>query len=174
MEELVAAKHLNLVYYDESGFNLTSAIPYAWQERGKMIEIPASKSKQINVAGFLSSDGKNFKGYQKEGAMKSVDIVGFFNDFAQGITQPTLVVLDNASIHRSNEFKANIERWKEKDLHLYFLPPYSPELNKIEILWRKIKYEWISFDAFSSFQSLRVNLNQLIEQIGQKYTINFV
>jgi transposase len=173
VEELVAAKYLNLVYYDESGFNLTSAIPYAWQEKGKMIEIPASKSKQINVAGFLSSDGKNFQGYQKEGTMKSVDVIGFFDDFAQGINQPTLVVLDNASIHKSHEFKANMKRWEEKDLHLYFLPPYSPELNKIETLWRKMKYEWINFDAFSSFQSLRENLNQLIQQIGKKYTINF-
>lgn len=173
MEELVAAKYLNLVYYDESGFNLTSCIPYAWQEKGKMIEIPASKSRQINVAGFLSSNGNDFQGYQKEGTMKSTDIIGFFNDFAQSITQPTLVVLDNASIHKSNEFKAKIEGWKEQDLHLYFLPPYSPELNKIEILWRKMKYEWMNFDAFSSFQSLRENLNQLIEQIGKKYTINF-
>jgi transposase len=173
VKELVAAKYLNLVYDDESGFNLISCIPYAWQEKGNMIEIPASKSKQINVAGFLSSDGKSFQGYQKEGTMKSIDVIGFFDDFAQRITGPTLVVLDNASIHRSNEFKANIERWREKDLFLYFLPPYSPELNKIEILWRKMKYEWMSFDAFSSFHSLKENLNQLIEQIGGKYIINF-
>lgn len=173
MEELVAAKYLNLVYYDESGFSLTSCIPYAWQEKGSMIEIPASKSKQINVAGFLSSDGKSFQGYQKEGTMKSIDVIGFFDDFAQRVTQPTLVVLYNASIHKSNEFKANIERWRKKDLFLYFLPPYSPELNKIEILWRKMKYQWISFDAFSSFKALKENLNQLIEQIGGKYIINF-
>ena len=98
--------------------------------------------------------------------MKSIDVIGFFDDFAQRVTQPTLVVLYNASIHKSNEFKANIERWRKKDLFLYFLPPYSPELNKIEILWRKMKYQWISFDAFSSFKALKENLNQLIEQIG--------
>ncbi len=165
---------MNLVYYDESGFSLTSSTPYAWQEKGKTIEIPASKGKRINVAGFLSSNGKDFQGYQKEGTMKSTDVIGFFDDFSKDITQPTLVVLDNASIHRSDEFKAKIERWKELDLHLYFLPPYSPELNKIEILWRKMKYEWISFDAFASLKSLREHLGQLIDKIGEKYTINFV
>lgn len=54
-----------------------------------------------------------------------------------------------------------------------FLPAYSPELNKIEILWRKMKYEWIQFDVFASFKSLKTHLNQLIEQIGQKYIINY-
>ena len=58
------------------------------------------------------------KRFQKEGTMKSIDVIGFFDDFAQRVTQPTLVVLYNASIHKSNEFKANIERWRKKDLFL--------------------------------------------------------
>ncbi|WP_157648304.1 IS3 family transposase, partial [Burkholderia ubonensis] len=32
-------------------------------------------------------------------------------------------------------------------LTLYFLPPYSPELNRIEKLWHKMKYEWLAFKA---------------------------
>ena len=105
--------------------------------------------------------------------MKSTDIFGFFDDFAKGITQPTLVVLDNTSTHRSGDFKAKIDQWRELDLHLFFLPAYSPELNKIEILWRKMKYEWINFDAFSSFKMLKIRVNQLIQQIGENYIINY-
>jgi hypothetical protein len=29
--------------------------------------------------------------------------------------------------------------WQAKGLHIHFLSPYSPELNRIEILWRKMK-----------------------------------
>ncbi|MDD5275924.1 MAG: transposase [Methylovulum sp.] len=36
-------------------------------------------------------------------------------------------------------------RWTWNFLPIYFLPPYSPELSRIEILWRKIKYEWLPF-----------------------------
>ncbi|MDR1180459.1 MAG: transposase, partial [Bacteroidales bacterium] len=36
----------------------------------------------------------------------------------------------------------------------FFLPPYSPELNKIEILWRFIKYKWLPFEPFLNFQNL--------------------
>lgn len=162
-----------MVYYDESGFSLTSSIPYAWQEKGKTIEIPASKGKRINIAGFLSSNGKEFQAYQTEGTMKSKDIIGFFDDFVESITQPTVVVIDNAPTHRSGEFLAKIDCWRNQDLYIFFLPAYAPELNKIEILWRKMKYEWIHFNAFKSFQSLKDNLSQLCNEIGKKYTIKF-
>jgi len=36
-----------------------------------------------------------------------------------------------------------VERWLAKGVGVHFLPPYCPESNQIEILWRKIKYEWL-------------------------------
>jgi transposase len=40
-------------------------------------------------------------------------------------------------------------------MRFYFLPPYSPELNRIEILWKKMKYEWLPFKSFSLMNSSR-------------------
>ncbi|HIP82463.1 MAG TPA: IS630 family transposase, partial [Desulfocapsa sulfexigens] len=53
------------------------------------------------------------------------------------------------------------------------IPPYSPELNKIEILWRKIKYEWLNFSAYNSFKPLKDSLNYILSNIGQEYQIIF-
>ena len=35
-----------------------------------------------------------------------------------------------------------------------YLPPYSPELNLIEILWRRIKYTWLPFSAYACLNAL--------------------
>jgi DDE superfamily endonuclease len=35
-----------------------------------------------------------------------------------------------------------------------YWPSYAPELNLIEILWRCIKYYWLPFSAYTSFQCL--------------------
>lgn len=35
-----------------------------------------------------------------------------------------------------------------RGLFIYYLPPYSPELNLIEILWSFIKYAWLPFNAY--------------------------
>lgn len=79
---------------------------------------------------------------------------------------------DNSTIHRSKEFMAKIAEWKQLDF-IYFLPPYCPELNLIEILWRQIKYYWLPFDAFSDFQNLKESLSNTLKQIGTKGQIKF-
>lgn len=68
---------------------------------------------------------------------------------------------------------AKIEEWKEKDVLIFFLPPYSPELNLIEILWRRIKYQCIPFDAYICFQNLKERLSNVLANFGEKYDIIF-
>jgi len=54
------------------------------------------------------------------------------------------------------------------------LPVYSPELNLIEILWRKIKYEWLPFSAYKGMSWLRNSLNKILKDFGsEKYHIKF-
>jgi len=45
---------LDLYYFDESGFNLTPNLPYAWSTVGKTLSIPAKRSRSLNVLGFLN------------------------------------------------------------------------------------------------------------------------
>ena len=54
------------------------------------------------------------------------------------------------------------------------ISPYSPELNIIEIVWRKIKYEWLPFSAYESIEALRGSLFEVLANIGKKYQIDFV
>lgn len=47
-----------------------------------------------------------------------------------------VVILDNFSSHRA---KATIDHANEIGIELVFLPPYSPDLNPIEYIWKSIK-----------------------------------
>ncbi|MCK5898808.1 MAG: transposase [Methylococcales bacterium] len=53
------------------------------------------------------------------------------------------------------------------------LPTYSPELNLIEILWRKIKYEWLPLSASVSYSDLKESVLKILNSFGKKYTITF-
>jgi transposase len=57
-------------------------------------------------------------------------------------------VVDHALTHCSKAFIERVEQLQKQNLYIFFLPPYSPELNKIVILWEKIKYQWIEFDGY--------------------------
>ncbi|TKD40665.1 IS630 family transposase, partial [Azotobacter chroococcum] len=50
---------IELYYFDESGFSQHSAVPYAWSPVGKAVErVAFSRSRRLNVLGFLSRQGK--------------------------------------------------------------------------------------------------------------------
>ena len=84
-----------------------------------------------------------------------------------------VVVLDNASMHRSKSFLEKVDDWLLKGILLHFIPPYSPELNLIEILWRKIKYEWLPLSAYQSFSVLKESVADVLERTGKEFLITF-
>jgi len=59
--------------------------------------------------------------------------------------------------------------WKEKNLTVFYLPPYSLQLNPIEIVWKFMKYYWIEFDSYKS----ATNMKNYVEKVIQGYEINF-
>jgi transposase len=64
---------IELLYFDEAGFNLTPNVPYAWQPTKKYIEIPSSKSQSFNVLGFVNK-ACQFESFVFQGAINT-DIV---------------------------------------------------------------------------------------------------
>jgi hypothetical protein len=165
-------RDFDLIYFDGAGFTLTPSVPYAWQLRGETLEIPSEHSPRLNVLGFLNLNGA-FQSYVFQGPIDSAALIHCFDDYCRQMKRPVLIILDNAPIHKSKEVEAQIRGWKDKGLFLVFLPPYSPELNLIEILWRKIKYEWLPVSAYQSFKDLTESLDEVLKGIGSKYRLNF-
>jgi len=165
----------DIVYFDATGFDLVPSVPYAWQSVGRKntICVPSVHSERINVLGFLNKMNNELTPFVIEATVNTDVIVAAFEAFSKQIHNPTHVVMDNASIHTSHHFLEQIESWQEKGLFPYFLPTYSPELNAIEILWRKIKYEWLPFSAYESFKKLQEAVDEVLIHFGSKYLITF-
>lgn len=166
-------KGLFKVYYgDQSGFSLTPCLPYGWQPKGEYVRICPQKSKRLNVFGLLAKDN-DLQVYSTNGTISSDLMITFLDDFAQQIKQKTVVVLDNAPIHHSDEFQEQITIWEEQDLYIFFLPTYSPHLNIIERLWLKAKYEWLKPHHYESFETLTKAVEEILNQVGSKFKIDF-
>jgi transposase len=172
LQELEKKGYIDVFYGDESGFSLTPSVPYAWQKIGETIEVPTASSKRLNVLGFMNKNGR-FIHYSTDKHVNSEYIINCIDDFCDKVNSPTVIVLDNAPIHKSKAFKAKMTEWEERGVRVFFLPRYSPHLNKIETLWRKIKYEWLDFNAFQSFEKLKESLDDVLDSINTKFTINF-
>ena len=138
---------IDLRYLDESGFCLTPYVPYGWQDKEVKEGWVSNQSRRINVLGLLNRKNELYS-YVFESRINSDIVIKFLDNYVQKIEKTTVVVLDNAPIHRSKAFQKKISEWSEKKLKIFWLPTYSPQLNLIEILWRFMKYEWIEQEAY--------------------------
>lgn len=68
---------------------------------------------------------------------------------------PTIVFVDQASIHTCKLVYEQKERWKKRGLIVVYLPPYSPELNLMEGEWRRLKYHDLTQRHFENKDDLR-------------------
>lgn len=69
--------------------------------------------------------------------------------------RPCVIVLDNYSVHHSHMVKERIPALKTARVSFFFIPPYSPELNMIESLWRQIKHQDIPDRSYTSIDALQ-------------------
>ena len=170
--ESYKAGEINLYYFDESGFSLTPTVPYAWQKVGEHIEVPSSKSRNLSVLAFIDRSSA-CESFVFTGSVNTDVVIGAFDAFCETINKPTVVIVDNAPTHTSDKFDKKTIEWCKNGLVVVPISKYSPELNIAEILWRMIKYYWMPFSAYISFDSLKDSLFNILAEVGRKYTIKF-
>ena len=173
LQELDKQEHIDLYYGDESGFSLNCVIPYCWQFTDEPVLILPQRGKTINVLGFMKSTGDTTQLFMEEGSIKAAFVIECLQKLADFLTKITVVVLDNARIHHAKVFQACMEAWEKQGLYIFYLPTYSPHLNRIERLWKEAKYRWIPPSAYASITTLRQALETIRTRFGTEYKINF-
>ena len=81
---------------------------------------------------------------------------------------PRVVVLDNASLHVSKVVKAQRKELARRGIFLYYLPPYSPELNRIEPVFKQVKHHEIPRRSHTSKAELRASVEGGFDSYGRK------
>lgn len=121
----------NLVYLDESGFEEYVYRPYGWSRRGQKTYGDRNGKRGTRTSLIAGKRGREllapvlFKG--------STNAL-WFNQWLEKHLIPELkpnstLILDNAAFHRKNDVFRIAEQAGHKVL---FLPPYSPDFNRIE------------------------------------------
>jgi transposase len=129
-------------------------------------------SKRLNVFALMSLDNQ-LAAYPTEQTTTGAFIAECIENFLTTINKPTVIILDNAPIHRCQPLYERLQDWQSKDLYVFFLPKYSPHLNAIEILWRKIKYEWLKPLHYRTWGTLTKAVKTILTHFGTDYRINF-
>jgi transposase len=166
---------ISMAYIDETGHSMIQPNRSCWTKEGEVHAIDANRSPRLNIMGALLSDGSLFT-TEKWGTNKAEDFLSFLTKLVERVKptmeKPLYAIVDNASIHTAKAIQDGITALKEKGLQLYFLPPYSPELNRIEMLWRHIKHVWMKFQSWTK-STLEAEVHRILARFGIEFKLAF-
>ncbi len=140
-----------MVYVDEAGAEDTEDYPYGWNQRGERfyaLKLGHRTSRTSMIAGWCQ--GEVLAAMTFEGTCNTALVEAWLKRFLVPALKPgQVVVIDNASFHKSVTIRELIA---QAGCSLLFLPPYSPDLNKIEQFWARLKnYLRQTLHEFSNF-----------------------
>lgn len=161
-----------MFYGDESHVSSEGYVPYGWQFPDEDVYIPVEKGYKINIWGLISRKNQIHWATTEQ----NIDSDFIFNQLEKlsfQIQKQTVLVLDNASVHKAKIIQNQLKYWQKRGLYVFYLPPYSPQLNIAETLWRKIKKEQIDPLNYIDKDMLFYSVSQCLAQIGNNWNINF-
>lgn len=158
----------DLIFLDECGFAPTMPTGYTWSRIGQRAVVPRedTKNRRVNVLGAeIVGAGPDLLWQRTSGKVDAGMLLEFVCVRLAGLgggaavlelaadglgvdampvwerRRPCTVVLDNASAHVAKAIKGRRPQLAKIGVDLFYLPPYSPELNDIELVWRQAKYQ---------------------------------
>jgi putative transposase len=142
------SKHTVIGFMDEFSPQTTSNTKRMWSRERKPIIKNTSKIR-ANTFGIFSCKGNSIVTFRDNS--KKEDVLAVIAQFvAANPGKRLVIVLDNFSSHRA---KVVQDFASSSNIILVYLPPYSPDLNPIEQIWRAIKRE-ISETFIKNFSHL--------------------
>lgn len=131
------------------------------------MEDPNKNTTRIraNSFGFFALNGNSIIDFKENSKKESVcEFLGKIRSNNPG--KRIVIILDNFRSHRAN---MTIEFARENGIELVYLPPYSPDLNPIEFIWKSIKRvisrEFV-VDLDHMIDIIRINFQILSSQLS--------
>ena len=128
-----------------------------------------------SVRGFwqAAAAGQPLVAYPRAGARTADLFARAVDEFSRPGTGPTGLVLDNASLQKACLVNARHAPWASRGVQRLFVPPDSPELHKIELLWHRCKQYWVRPEDYRSDDALRERIEYILTRVGTEYTVTF-
>ena len=156
-----------MIYADEATFRQDSTLHWTWGRRGYQPEVPVTgQRKSIKVFGGVEVYSGRFL-YRRDTVFNAATYLNFLEQAARAYyPQPVFWIQDNASYHKD----ADVYAWfsdHRKWWTVFLLPPYSPELNAEERIWRHTRLTGTHNRYFVTIDELDRTLTRVFRSIQQ-------
>lgn len=174
-----AKKGLGIVLFvDAAHFVHGAFLGCLWSIKRVFIKTPSGR-KRFNVLGAVNAITKQLHMVCNETYISGASVCTLLKKVSLCYRgKPITIVLDNARYQRCDRV---IKMAKKLKIELLFLPPYSPNLNLIERLWKLVKKKALNsryYETFSEFRgaikkSLKKFEGEWKQELNQLLTLRF-
>ncbi|WP_408606448.1 IS630 family transposase [Anaerocolumna jejuensis] len=166
VKKLLDGKIQQILFVDESMIRDYQAIHQTWFERGKQRIIRTfGKHRGVKLVGYLNYETGEIYCEEHDTYDAKIFLKFLENLLSKNPKGKTVVILDNARIHHAKLLESFLKE-NETLLQLMFLPPYSPNLNLIEGLWKWLKEKVIYNVFYKTVPEIRKNVNAFLKTIS--------
>ena len=138
-----------------------------WSFTRIFIKSPSGRQR-FNVLGAINAVSKELVLVTNTSYLTSIQVCEMLIKIAarRKPAIPITIVLDNARYQRC---KLVMEKAVELEIELLFLPPYSPNLNLIERLWKFVKKEVLYSKYYDNFEKFKEAITTCLEETETKH-----
>ncbi len=170
----------DVLYFSDATHPTHNTMPaYGWIKKGARHEIKANSGRQrLNICGAINIYNGDFQ-YQFEETVNAQSVLRLFQSLeaANPLAERIYVVLDNAKYNHSKMLR---EYLLTSRITPFYLPPYSPNLNLIERLWKFLNKTVFYNRYYEKFDHMKIavahfceNLSAFKSELSSLLTENF-
>jgi transposase len=158
------AEKADIYFADEAGVRSDYHSGTTWSPKGQTPVVQATGARfSVNMISAVSPRG-DFRFMVVEGTIGATVFVEFLKRLITGSKKKIFLIVDGYPAHRSKAAREFIES-TGGELELFYLPPYSPELNPDELAWNVLKNGIVSRTTVKSKEELKSKVVGGLRQI---------
>lgn len=148
------AERAEIYFADEAGIRSDYHSGTTWSPKGETPVVEATGARfSVNMISAVSPRG-DFRFMVVEGGVNSATFVEFLKRLMTGSKKKVFLIVDGYPAHKSKKAKEYVASLNGK-LELFYLPPYSPELNPDELAWNVLKNGIVGRSTAKSKEELK-------------------
>ena len=163
LKEKIAADE-SIYFIDAVHPTQATKITSGWIKTGtdKPIRTTGSRTR-VNIVGAIQLGRLAEAVTSQYDTVNALSMVDFLESLRWQSTNTGTIhlILDGAGYHKAQVLK---DRAQELDIKLYYLPPYSPNLNPIERLWKVMNEKVRNNQCFHSAKEFRQKINEFFDK----------
>jgi len=138
LRQRAEAEGAKLMFGDEASMRTDYHAGTTWGPRGKTPVVESTGNRQVvNMISAVSTAGE-LQFMLIDGPGNSYTFKDFLEKLVHDSKKPIFLVVDNHSSHKSKLVMDYVKSTKGK-LELFYIPPYAPQLNPDEQVWKNVK-----------------------------------